>query len=129
MNYFKLKQRLKDFLCLNQDINLQKKRLQLILESNDKNINSLYTDIEKEISDKSKAINKELIFLNSNIAAIKNPEAKLILQLRYLHLKSWNEVNEFMYNRHDDFYCEKNSKYERRMFRLHNEAIKNLSKN
>ncbi len=56
-----------------------------------------------------------------------NSEMKIIFQLRYFHLYDWNDINEFLYSRNDDYLTEKNSKYERRMFRLHKQALKTIS--
>lgn len=120
-----LKERLKHFREIAYDIQFQRKRLSdFNIKSKEQNLKR--SDIKKELQDTFKIYDNEFKTLTEAILKLKNAETKIIFQLRYLHLKSWDEVNDFLYKLKDDYLIEKNSKYERRMYRLHNAGLKEL---
>ena len=144
MNEADIKKRLKHFREMALEVKYQKLRLRLfepdispkivVCENNDlrsvKDKLCLFDDkatIEAEIKRIADILEQEYQIFNKAIMRCNNSEMKIIFQLRYFHLYDWNDINEFLYSRRDDYLTEKNSKYERRMFRLHKQALKTIS--
>lgn len=78
----------------------------------------------KELLAKSRLLHKEI---GAAIIQIKRlirkwPHRKVILELRYLDGLEWNEINQVLWSKYDD-YEDRYDTYNRRTYRFHAEAL------
>ena len=66
--------------------------------------------------------------IQTAVNSLRRENAREIIRLRYLNGKEWAEIMRILYQREPDF-LQKQSKYRRKMFRQHEGALKEMSKN
>lgn len=143
-----IKERLQDYIELNKEIDYQIIRLEHYSEKIKSIKSPLYSDmpkappihpdhiadmisrkeeIEKNIRDLMQQREKKRQIINRLIARLSKPELKIVLQLRYINLKEWNEVIFDMYGEKEDYEM-KLDNYRQRVFRYHKQAITEIEK-
>ena len=83
-------------------------------------------DLESEVVSLQNELIEEWKDIELIIKKLKNSEEKAVIRMRYHDGMDWNDVADTMFGDKDD-YLDKVDTYQRRVFRLHGQALVNMS--
>ena len=83
-------------------------------------------DLESEVVSLQNELIEEWKDIELIIKKLKNSEEKAVIRMRYHDGMEWNDVTDTMFGDKDD-YLDKVDTYQRRVFRLHGQALVNMS--
>lgn len=84
-------------------------------------------ELETEIREAIERETREKAELEELICQLRDPDERAVLRMRYFDREGWGEIAEVLYSLESD-YGEEPEKYQKRIFRIHGNALFNLGR-
>ena len=83
-------------------------------------------ELEQEMEEMADSVREERRTIEKAIRSLKSAEQRAVIRSRFIDMERADSVTELLFGGHEDF-LDKQSSYERRMFKIQTQAVENLA--